>query len=152
MIIKDFIPNGPILRMSSWKSVDLFCFKLMIFDCLLQCYDVDQIWQISKLLLLNVPSTNSMPKKRTSYHLLSIIASFLKFDKEVTILLLDPVRINYTPLRCCRTPWPLTRRMKLAKNSLSIRVSLWSFGFHKSANIIIEAVSSHTKPFIINRP
>ena len=63
----------------------------MIFDCLLQCYDVDQIWQISKSSLLNVPSTTSMPKKRTTYHLLCIMACFLKFYKGVTILLLDPV-------------------------------------------------------------
>ena len=32
-----------------------------------------------------------MPKKCTNYRLLCEMASFLKFDKGVTILLLDPV-------------------------------------------------------------
>ena len=32
-----------------------------------------------------------MPKKCSTYHLLCEMASFLKFDKGVTILLLDPV-------------------------------------------------------------
>ena len=35
--------------------------------------------------------TKLMPKKCTTYRLLCEMASFLKFDKGVTILLLDPV-------------------------------------------------------------
>ena len=73
------------------KLVGLFCFKLLILNCLLQCYNIDQIWQISKISLLSISSTSSMPKKLTTYHLhvLCIMASFLEFDKRVTILLLD---------------------------------------------------------------
>ena len=86
----NFIPRVLSLERAT-EIVWVFCFKQIIIDCLLQCYNVDQMWQISKSLLLSVPSTTFMSENRTTYHLLCIIASFLRIDQGVTILLLDPL-------------------------------------------------------------
>ena len=49
-----------------------------------------------------------MPKKSTTYRLLCEMASFRKFDKGVTILLLDPVSFAFL-----LTPWYPVHKMDI---------------------------------------
>ena len=70
--------------------------------------------------MLKLSSTTFMPKKCTTYRLLCEMASFLKFDKWVTILLLDPV------IGVCGLPW--------AKNSSSFQMA---YAFHVCATVLV---------------